>query len=1317
MNKKIFTLLMGAALSFVLAFSAFAQISPVSSPIDGQTLRLGDPVSGISLGTPTGFFHLRVDSIVDGSGTGYGRATTNWDSGVVLFMYDSVAINSKLLYIDTINTTAGHLTNPYNPGAELNTTRSAASLWCVSVGKYDQGKPIIFDFVNKLYEDMIDVDIDTDSVTALGRDTAYIPGSINGWHFATTSTPALDQVPRPLYSYIGDADKVATLVLNETVTATTLTTTTHTYTVEVKIVRVSEVLAGTVPGLLYFTLVEPMPFTLSPNDINTKLGFDLTNANPVSLVFGETAANNPFVTPGVIANSVSAAFGSSAGLVYRDDASYGLAAAEVTAGYLDSLGYVTLQAGTTSSYIYVDTSYHVDKINAGDRFPTIKANGGLPNTGITTYADSIMLPQYAFRFVYDPQNDNVLLNVYKATYWPEDYTSPNGNGLPFYRTDSTEHWADSLTQKWYTFVADDSTFLQPVGATWNDSVSAPLKSEVYPIGANSLARPEPTGTGYIDLPYRYAQKLYIGVQKLTANPILTLDRDPKTIDFGVYAECSDKQGTKRTTVDTWVYLIRSAPDANGVQYYLHVPLYSANDSAIWHELEDYENPVLLPSYHWLVEKKYPSSKTSVIIIRNREFPWLKYEGIQLENGDFVPFKFKSASAQNPTWNYLPIDPSVTKHSADNGTSTFIAIDEDDYLNDPHLGYTYVSPDETVDQVHAFRYWSGISSEYYLRWHGELDKYPATDTTAYVDANSYFTKLYFRLDTIKEPGYGDEQEYGYIVENTVFDGIITTLKRQAYRLTFEDPLKYQCYNTMALTNADNRSYAVAQTGAYKDYLGKPVFYLRHMYDNDGTISFALVQRIDTTSLNPNNAYGNNNLQNLQDYLAQEYNSVFAQTVIANLISGLPNANFTNDSARFNPGLFVASFEEHTGILRYEVRSDVQNSVTTFSLEADPDPIYRRFNTAKEGPGYDVVTGTYTAGTETTDMPKVVSFYRIDNTQTEYLFENTGGTDKSGSPLNNNWNYWKNYGERNYLGLINTAVYPNTNTAIYVDTAYVNRGNGPIKPQYLLMVDPQPFGGEEGAVCYDKYGTTYTGVSLEPYLRGRYLINAYDSAHATALGVSAYLWNTAWERLVFVDAIHARDHLYILGGDLSDITYTTASGASAIDLDKLDAAAAAPGTKIHKIFLGDNSHKDCVFSFRLIERRADDFIIESETQKRGPVPEIKPCFGGWVKTQNGVPIISRSDEKDAMAEADRFNVKPAGEMKPVATDPIEVAELTVVGGEGAVTILNAAGKSVTIANVLGQTVATTVLTSDNQTVAAPKGIVIVNVGGTAVKAIVK
>ena len=61
--------------------------------------------------------------------------------------------------------------------------------------------------------------------------------------------------------------------------------------------------------------------------------------------------------------------------------------------------------------------------------------------------------------------------------------------------------------------------------------------------------------------------------------------------------------------------------------------------------------------------------------------------------------------------------------------------------------------------------------------------------------------------------------------------------------------------------------------------------------------------------------------------------------------------------------------------------------------------------------------------------------------------------------------------------------------------------------------------------------------------------------------------------------------------------------------------------------------------------------------------------------------------------------------------------VIGGQGVVTVQGAAGKVVTVANILGQTIANQVAASDNVTIAVPAGIVVVAVEGEATKVVVK
>lgn len=90
----------------------------------------------------------------------------------------------------------------------------------------------------------------------------------------------------------------------------------------------------------------------------------------------------------------------------------------------------------------------------------------------------------------------------------------------------------------------------------------------------------------------------------------------------------------------------------------------------------------------------------------------------------------------------------------------------------------------------------------------------------------------------------------------------------------------------------------------------------------------------------------------------------------------------------------------------------------------------------------------------------------------------------------------------------------------------------------------------------------------------------------------------------------------------------------------------------------------------------------------------------------------------ADPQKAMVFTLGDETPTANEGVEVSEVKVIAGEGNVMIAGAQGKKVVISNILGQVVANTVIASDNATIAAPAGVVVVAVEGeAAVKAIVK
>ena len=368
------------------------------------------------------------------------------------------------------------------------------------------------------------------------------------------------------------------------------------------------------------------------------------------------------------------------------------------------------------------------------------------------------------------------------------------------------------------------------------------------------------------------------------------------------------------------------------------------------------------------------------------------------------------------------------------------------------------------------------------------------------------------------------------------------------------------------------------------------------------------------------------------------------------------------------------------------------VSAFEAQVNDSPLYRRFN------GANGEFGT------ADNAPLNLKFYRYNNDQ-EFLFENYASDNKYRDGINDK--------EISFLGVNNAMQFAESETrsyTMYVDTAYV-RANTRM-PQYLIGIRPEIVEGdttlcdasthahktpEEALAC--EHTTIKAG-----FTRAMYLFNAQDSVDVknydyqgkVAYGAQGYT------RLAFKDAVHANDTLFILNPGV------TTEALKACDL------------KDGKLFsdtiaLGNNNHKNVVFQFRLVGEDNNRFLIESESD-----PEmIAPEKGGWVKIQNGVPVIARFDTfNEALAQAEIFDVTDQIKYDATANDEVAVEAVKVIAGDGQVTIMGAAGKNVTITNILGKVIASQVIASDNATIAVPAGIVAVAVEGeAAVKAIVK
>ena len=200
------------------------------------------------------------------------------------------------------------------------------------------------------------------------------------------------------------------------------------------------------------------------------------------------------------------------------------------------------------------------------------------------------------------------------------------------------------------------------------------------------------------------------------------------------------------------------------------------------------------------------------------------------------------------------------------------------------------------------------------------------------------------------------------------------------------------------------------------------------------------------------------------------------------------------------------------------------------------------------------------------------------------------------------------------------------------------------------------------------------------------------------------------------------MYILGNQFATVETE--------DLKIEDIQAKAVKTIDMKTDVKSDAHKDYTWSFRFIDpekalvaEKEEDlaFLIESDN---GDNKEIAPTKGAWIKNQNNCLVLSTKDAKfeNAKTGGDNaliFNIEMGSE-DDMATENEEISTSTVSVSavNGGVVVKGAEGKTVVITNVLGQTVANTVITSNEATIAAPAGVVVVAVEGeAAVKAIVK
>ena len=217
-------------------------------------------------------------------------------------------------------------------------------------------------------------------------------------------------------------------------------------------------------------------------------------------------------------------------------------------------------------------------------------------------------------------------------------------------------------------------------------------------------------------------------------------------------------------------------------------------------------------------------------------------------------------------------------------------------------------------------------------------------------------------------------------------------------------------------------------------------------------------------------------------------------------------------------------------------------------------------------------------------------------------------------------------------------------------------------------------------------------------------------------------------LFVDSVNAEDatpKFFISqnGKMMVNGSYVEDLAETAFENDEITAAQKAalvantyydyPTNKIRRVMFTEAARVEDQDSILLA---GAEEAIETPAEFKFQILDVDGAYvlynmaGDYVNVLNGNLVLGGFDAVETFVIEDTE--------APTANEEIATSEVTVIAGEGQLTIANAAGKKVVVSNILGQVVANTVLSSDNATIAAPQGVVVVAVEGEeAVKAIVK
>ena len=689
--------------------------------------------------------------------------------------------------------------------------------------------------------------------------------------------------------------------------------------------------------------------------------------------------------------------------------------------------------------------------------------------------------------------------------------------------------------------------------------------------------------------------------------------------------------------------------------YYAAPLYNESASSKYEWVTlDIQDAAHMPAYQWVVLKKNVTDKNKVSAV------------------DLYNREYNDGTAADATLQLNKNAGATYMYAASFGDSLeFIPVAKEIYT-DKYVGYKHLTNDELITNKYTFNYWHPYASDKFIG---------VKDSTM----NVLEGKKAFTLKSSYK-----EHAYGYNPSEEVSGNADK-------KITGRIPGLVRPVRTMyIITNGETtfRNHNVAVESKYK---------LSKYYPNTTNDSVYFKE--------------NNHI---------EGNHAILEATSAGAIS-------THKAG-------VSDYDA-SATLKAQVMGETRTSA--FAIAPDETPLYRQFNNELLGENVD---------------NSADSLMFKETIRGEYLMD-----EHNGALLNKDVDYAGIWSEGKADGKL----------AFRIDTAWLTRGAGKVKPQYLVSAYRELIEGEKIIPCTEtgKHITADGQVTEDPYqcvhavhvktpafIYGKYLVNYSDSAAAVAArkeALNPYLFNTkavsnsSYTRVGFVPAVQYGDTLIVLTGKYKAMTADQLKNEG---IESIMAVYKKDYPKFINVLSGDK-HKNVTWSFRYVnpdkaalayvdgkEGENNSFLIESnvyatgtdgdnqyQTIKGDLAKAIAPNeAAAWLKMHNGCLVLTDASSTFGAAKTGGdgalvFNAYSKTEDDDMVTsnDNINNVEgVSVVAGNGTVTVQGAAGKSVVITNILGKVVAETVLTSDNATIAVPAGIVAVAVDGEeAVKVVVK